>query len=330
MSTSGLRDAVAAALQKRAAAGLGDAGTTAYRLVHREHDGLPGWTADRLGSAVYLTYREPGAATPRALDAWASALGDALPLDALVVRWDAPANQGEVEASERERVDARVTELGLAPAASTVEAIESGLRYEFAFDRGRSHGLFFDMRVPRRDLRARWTNGRVLNLFAYTCGFGVALSPACEVVNVDVSRAYLDWGARNYACNGFDAPASSFIKKDAFAYLEVAAKVGNRFDAIVLDPPAFSRGKKGKARRFRLEKDLERLLEPAFAALEPHGELFVAANVDGWPRWDFEKRIKRAAAALGRRIVRTWDADADYPAPREAYHLKTALVGAKP
>ena len=329
MSAPLSRRAILDAVARRKEAGLGCADTTAYRLVHREHDALAGWTADRIGEVVYLTYRARGAATPAALDLWASALGEVLALGALVVRWDAPANQGEVEAVEREQVDAHVDALGLAPTTARAEALESGLRYAFAFDRGRSHGLFFDMREPRRDLRARWSGGRVLNLFSYTCGFGVALGARCDVVNVDVSRAYLDWGAENYALNGLDAPASAFVKKDAFDYLRVAAKVGNRFDAIVLDPPAFSRGKRGKARRFRLEKDLEQLLEPALAALTPEGELFVAANVDGWPRWAFDKRVARAAEAHGRRVVRGWDAAADYPAPREAYHLKTALISGR-
>lgn len=326
MTPATLRERVADAARRRTDAGLGEA-TTAYRLVHRDGDHLPGLTVDRLGDVAWIVFRDPAHAVPAALDALIDGLRDAdVPVNAAVARYDRPANQGDDPTGAEDAANAALAAAGLAPDADHVVASENGLRYRFAFETGLSHGLFFDMRDVRADLAERWQGRKVLNTFAYTCGFGVALAGVNEVCNVDTAKKYLAWGQENYALNGLEAPAGAFVAKDAFAYLEVAVKVGNRFDAIVLDPPTFSRGKKGKARRFRIVDDLDALATLALDALTPEGELFVSTNAEALDSDAFAARVRRAADARGRRILRSWRPAVDHPTPG-AYHLKTALIG---
>ena len=81
-----------------------------------------------------------------------------------------------------------------------IEVLEHGVRYLVRADAGLSVGLFLDMREVRSWLRGNAADRRVLNLFAYTCSFGVnaALGRAARVLNLDLSRGYLDWGKTNY------------------------------------------------------------------------------------------------------------------------------------
>jgi 23S rRNA (cytosine1962-C5)-methyltransferase len=304
-----LREALDAAWWRRDHAGLG-VETTAYRVVHRQFDALAGLTIDRLGDVAWVVYRNAGYAASEAVEATVAALRPH-GIERFVWRYDRPGNQGDDPYESEANAEQTLQRLGVGFNAETTIATESGLRYEFASDRGLSHGLFFDMRDVRRDLRERWSGRRVLNLFAYTC---------------DVTKRYLEWGKRNFALNEMDAPATGFVAKDAFSYLEVAAKLGNRFDAIVLDPPTFSHGKKGKARRFSIPSDLDELMALALGALNPNGELFVGTNAAQLARDSFSRLCRDRASHVGRRVVQTWRPAPDFPVSPSEYHLKTALI----
>lgn len=313
------------AMERRRKAGLGGAATDAYRLVHARWDGLPELRIERLGAYALVKYRDDAWATPAAVDAIVDGLR-ACSIEGATFVYDAP-SKDRTPATDARDADlvARMEAAAFRPPEETV-ARENGRAFSLSARDGYSTGLFYDMRSPREDLAQRWSQRRVLNLFSYTCGFGVALAGHNDVVNVDTSRRILDWGARNYALNGLDAPRSAFVKKDAFAYLEVAAKVGNTFDAIVLDPPSYSAGKKGKARRFTLRTDFEPLVAAALSALSDDGELFVSTNWEGLDAAGFAEVVTRLAAPGGRRIVRTWEPGPDFPCSPAEYHLKTALV----
>ncbi len=316
---------IVAAYQRRRAA-LGD-DTTAYRLVHADGDGLPDLRIERVGPYALVKYRAERWAEPAAVEAIVAGL-KACGIAGATFVFDAPA---KAKTPAHEARNASITEAleaeGFRPPEGNITATENGRAYALSARDGYSAGLFFDMRECRRTLAERWTERSVLNLFAYTCGFGVALAEHNEVVNVDTSRRYLDWGRENYALNGLPTPSAAFVCKDAFGYLEVAAKVGNRFDAIVLDPPSFSTGKKRKARRFSLRADFEPLVQAALAALTPDGELFVSTNWEGLTEPEFTRKVGALARADGRRIVQSWGPAIDFPTPAGPYHLKTALVG---
>ncbi len=325
MTPTELDRLVAAAVARRADAGLPDADTDAFRLIHDTHDGLPGVMVDRFAGVDVLRLREP-----RWWHDGAHALVDALAAHGargVYVLVDEPRKH---DVREREALEARLNEgvaaRGLAAPADPFVIRESGRRYEVSVHQGFSQGLFLDMRGPRRDLAERWRGRRVANLFAYTCGFGVALSPDADVVNVDVSASYLEQGRRNYALNDLPVDDAAFVKRDAFEYLDFAVRRGIRWDAIVLDPPAYSRGKKGRARAFSLRTDLGDLVGLALDALADDGELFVSTNLASLAPAAFDRLAAARADARGRAVVQSWPPPPDFPAPAAEFHLKTALI----
>ena len=159
------------------------------------------------------------------------------------------------------------------------EVGEAGVRYGLDFAGGYSAGLFIDQRANRARLRAVKPK-RLLNTFAYTCSFSVAAALAgAETVSVDLSRKSLDRGAENFGLNGLDPSKEKghrFIADDVLDILPRLARKGELFDAIILDPPTFSRGNKG--RRFQVEKDFETLLQAALELAAPRARILLSTN----------------------------------------------------
>jgi 23S rRNA G2069 N7-methylase RlmK/C1962 C5-methylase RlmI len=138
-------------------------------------------------------------------------------------------------------------------------------------------GLFLDHRETRRMVGDRAAGKRLLNLFAYTCSFGVyaAARGASRVDNLDLSNTYLDWGRRNFTANGLDPEAHGFIKTDALQWL--SGQVRERYDLIVLDPPTFSNSKM-MADVLDTQRDHVRLINDCLRRLLPEGELYFSTN----------------------------------------------------
>jgi 23S rRNA (cytosine1962-C5)-methyltransferase len=155
-------------------------------------------------------------------------------------------------------------------------AHENGVAFGLDFSAGYSVGLFIDQRANRAFLRQCGAR-RVLNTFAYTCSFSVmaALSGA-TTVSVDLSRKSLTRGEENFRRNGLDPATHRFLHDDVLALLPRLERRGERFDAIVLDPPTFSRGEKG--RRFQVERDFEELLVAALRIAEPRARILLSTN----------------------------------------------------
>jgi 23S rRNA G2069 N7-methylase RlmK/C1962 C5-methylase RlmI len=237
-------------------------------------------------------------------------------------RKDTTRSHAELEQS----VNAELRALGLFPASEEWEILEHDRRFLVRCDAGFSYGLFLDMRPVRRDLSERWRDRKIANLFAYTCGFGVALSSDNEVWNVDVSKPYLEWGERNYAINPGLQPGK-FYRKDAFEFLEFAVERGFTYDAVILDPPVFSHGKKGVSRRFQIGDALEELVTLGLRALSDDGELFVSTNMESLPRKEFLRRVRATGEPLGYEHIKSWAPGPDYPVSENRFHLKTALLG---
>jgi 23S rRNA (cytosine1962-C5)-methyltransferase len=162
-------------------------------------------------------------------------------------------------------------------------AQERGMRFEIRPANGLSVGLYVDAADARAWVRAHAAGKTVLNLFSYTCGFGVAamLGGAVRVANVDRSRKVLDWGERNYALNALKPNRRDFISGDAFEWLKRLKKKGERFDLVVLDPPSFATAERS---RFSAATDYPKLLRDA-AALG--GTVLACCNLEDAPmdRW---------------------------------------------
>ncbi len=183
------------------------------------------------------------------------------------------------------------------PAAEEFAALENQIRFLIRPFDGASVGLFLDARDNRRLLRDMADGCRVLNTFAYTCGFSVAatLGGAISTVNIDVSKRYLEWGKRNFAANELPLDEHLFYCCDVFDGFRRLAKQNQKFEIVILDPPTFGRVKGGNP--FVFEKDLPHLIAATFESLVPGGRILLSTN----HRRTTLKRLEAAIAAAAPR-----------------------------
>lgn len=153
---------------------------------------------------------------------------------------------------------------------------EAGLRYGLDFAAGYSVGLFLDQRANRQFLRAAAPR-RVLNTFAYTCSFSVAAaSGGAKTVSIDLSAKSIGRGKANFALNALSTEGHRFLADDALEVMPRLIRKMELFDAIILDPPTFSRGAKGK--KFQVEKNLGDLLHFALNLAAPRAKILLSTN----------------------------------------------------
>ena len=101
---------------------------------------------------------------------------------------------------------------------------------------------------------------KVLNLFAYTGAASVAaLYAGAEVTHVDSSKGMVDWAKENVKLNGFQDKKIRYLVDDVVKFVKREVRRGNKYDAIIMDPPSFGRGSKGEV--WNVENDLENLIK---------------------------------------------------------------------
>ncbi len=183
---------------------------------------------------------------------------------------------------------------GDATAGLETEVNEAGVRYGLDFAAGYSAGFFIDQRENRAQLR-RLAPRRLLNTFAYTCSFSVvgALAGA-ETVSVDLSRRSLTRGEQNFTRNGLDPRGGGhrFIADDVLAVLPRLARRGEKFDAMVLDPPTFSRNQAGEP--WQVQRDFEKLVALALDVAAPRAHLLLSVNHSALRAIDLEQYARAA------------------------------------
>jgi 23S rRNA (cytosine1962-C5)-methyltransferase len=179
------------------------------------------------------------------------------------------------------------------------EVGEAGVRFGLDFAGGYSAGLFIDQRANRAHLRALRPK-RLLNTFAYTCSFSVvAALGGAETVSADLSRRSLTRGEGNFQRNGLDSKAGHrFIADDVLAVLPRLARRGEMFDAIILDPPTFSRNQAGAA--FQVQRDFERLVTLALEVAAPGAKILLSVNHSAMRVADLEGAARAALKLAGR------------------------------
>ena len=237
-------------------------GTDAYRLCTIED----GWV-ERFGSDVLLSFKRVLARERllEELQTWADWV------DVHVRRVFARFIPRE---SERREPPALV--VGDPGESLQTVATERYLRFGLDFGTGYSPGLFLDQRENRRYVR-HIAPRRLLNCFAYTCSFSVcAACNGASTVNIDLSKKSLTRGRENFALNNLSMVDHQFITDDVQSVLPRLARRGEKFDAIILDPPTFSRSPGGK--RFQVQHDFESLLISALAVAERDAHVLVATN----------------------------------------------------
>jgi 23S rRNA (cytosine1962-C5)-methyltransferase len=236
------------------------------RLVHGEADGLPGLIVDRYGDLLSAQFLAAGT------ERWKAVIADAL----LAVT-----GLGRLY----ERSDSGVRQLeGLPPVTgwlrgsggTALEIREHAIRLSLDVAEGHKTGFYLD----QRDNRARFVDAvrqygiqRVFNAYGYTGGFTVAaLAGGAErVMTVDSSAPALERAVANVALNGFESGRHEALDADVNQTLRRLLAAGERFDAIVLDPPKFAPSAAHAERAARAYKDINRL---AFKLLPSGGLLF--------------------------------------------------------
>ncbi|MBM7335266.1 class I SAM-dependent rRNA methyltransferase [Alloalcanivorax marinus] len=206
-----------------------------YRLVHGEADGLPGLVVDRYDDTLVL---QAGTAGMEAhLDTVVSALDAVLSPTNIVVR-----NEAGVRELEDLPLYTRALK-GDVPESVTLS--ENGGRFTAPLREGQKTGWFFDHRAARARMAPLARDARVLDVFAYCGGWGVqaALAGAREVTGVDSSGLALDYMHRNAELNGVGDRLRT-LEGDAVAAMKELIADGEKFDLVILDPPAFIKRRK--------------------------------------------------------------------------------------
>ncbi len=210
-----------------------------YRLVFGESDGLPGLTVDRFGDVVVAQTTTAG------MERLKDAITDAL-VKVLAPRQLWWKNDASVRAMEHlpEYADLGHGE----PADAPMLVREAGLTFEADPVGGQKTGWFYDQRHNRDHLAPLVKGKRVLDMFSYLGGWGLraAAAGASEVVCVDASQAAVDAIARNAERNGM-ADRVTAVRADGFEYLKAQREARERYDVVVIDPPAFVKRKKDLA-----------------------------------------------------------------------------------
>jgi len=300
----------------------------AHRLVFSEADGLPGIIADRYNDLVLVQLLTQGTAqddvravVADALRAGLSPKGEPLtvwerpdprireleqleppPVGPLFTTADSVAPEG---LSFRSTAEKGFSHQLLAPA--TTEFRLNGLRFGYDATAGQKTGAFLDQRLnyaaAAKAVAASGRCARALDVCTYQGGFALHLAQVCgAVTGVDASRAALEAADRNLMLNPklTKRSAVDWVEADAFEYLRhLDTGGGERFDAVVLDPPAFAKSKRAAEGALRGYKELNLR---AMRLLAPGGTLVTCSCSHHVSLADFTEIVAAAAVDAGRRV----------------------------
>ena len=134
--------------------------------------------------------------------------------------------------------------------------LENGIKIRLNLQSNQNNGYFADMKNGRTFVKENAKDKRVLNLFAYTCGFSLAakMGGAYEVVNVDMSKGALKTGMANHSLNKLDQRGTSFLPYNILKSFSALKRKGP-YDMIIIDPPSFQKGS------FEATKDYEKIIK---------------------------------------------------------------------
>ena len=265
--------------------------TNAFRLVHGEGDGLPGLVIDVYDRTAVMQAHSVGMHVSR------HEIADALAevLDGVVENiYYKSENTLAYKASE----DGGNGFLKGGLATADDIAVENGLRFHVDWLGGQKTGFFVDQR-ENRALLERYSHGRkVLNMFCYTGGFSFyAMRGGAELVHsVDSSSRAIDITRANVELNFPGDSRHEAYAEDAFKYLD---RMGDQYDLIILDPPAFAKHK--DALRNALI-GYRKLNAKAFEKIRPGGILFTFSCSQVVTKDNFRTAVFTAAAMSGRRV----------------------------
>ncbi len=285
------------------------AGTTGYRLVNGENDGLPGIRIDWWSHYAVVALDSPSlAGLLPALVEWLQVEREPRGIY-LVWRPDPRDDRDFSTASQATGLIA-----GHAPAGD-IAVLEGDTRVDVRLPDAPDVGLYCDMRAVRTWLADYWGGASVLNLFAFTGVFSVAAARggATDVVSVDLSAAALERATHNFRVNNLDPDRYEFLAEDAFKVLDRYRRTGEGFDRVILDPPAFSRGPSGI---WSGQKDWPRLAAAAARVTNAGGWVIAACNQGEISPREFRGLVAQGFERAGRsaQLLASLGQSPDFPA----------------
>lgn len=273
--------------------------TTAFRLFSEEGDGFAGLAIDVYGEHLVVHLHDPALGEDRILEQLGSlgARGIYVKRRPRMARDLAATDVADLAPPAPVRGE---------PAPDELIVREHGMPFLVRLGDGLSTGLFLDQRENRGRVRAMSSGKRVLNLFAYTCGFTVAavVGGAAETLSIDASQRALDRGRANLALSGFAGAEHRLVSDDAFDALARLRKRGERFDLVCVDPPTFSTTKRS---RWTSGKDWARLAEAVLGVLAEGGAMIATSNDRRMTQGAFRKHVRDGSTRAGVPLERLVD-----------------------
>ncbi len=288
--------------------------TNAYRVFHAEGDFLPGLVVDRYGTGLVVQLSVLGLEPFR--EDIAESLSAMMKPSFLYERSEGHSRSEEGLAASQGLLRGSLPE--------SLVIVEDGMRFAVDVTTGQKTGFFLDQRDNRRLVRDTSKGKKVLNCFGYTGAFSVAAvaGGALRTVTVDSSAPALEAARENFRLNGIDAGQHDFIRANV---MELLRKPGEKYDFIILDPPAFAKHQNAVQAAFHGYKDVNL---HAIKAVVPGGLLLTcscSAHVDAAL---FQKIVFTAAADAGRnvQIIRKMAQPVDHPV--NLFHPETEYLKA--
>jgi 23S rRNA (cytosine1962-C5)-methyltransferase len=280
---------------------LESAETDAFRIINGENDLLPGLIVDKYADYLVVQFHTAG------IESWKEKI--ITTLEKIVVpkgiyeRSDVAVRRFDHLSSVQGVLS------GVVPELITIR--ENGLQFLVDVKHGQKTGFFLDQRDKRRAFTKYTKDASVLNCFSYTGGFSVyALAGgANKVMSIDSSQAAIDLARENIKLNGFDADKCQFISEDVKVYLRNNSE---RFDAIVLDPPAFVKDRKKKKEGIEGYKSINAM---AMRALRERGILVTCSCSNHLSLEEFRFLLSEAGGKVRRgfKILETYTHGIDHP-----------------
>ena len=295
---------LAVAKDLRVALGLiGNPQNNTYRLVHGEGDNLPGLIIDVYNHTAVMQAHSAGMHVYRMeiADALSEVMGDVI--ENIYYK---------SETTLPFKADLLSTENGFIKGGSPENvAMENGLKFHVDWLKGQKTGFFVDQR-ENRHLLERYAKGRnVLNMFCYTGGFSFyAMRGGANLVHsVDSSAKAIDLTNENVELNFPGDARHKAYAEDAFKYLD---RMGDQYDLIILDPPAFAKHRDALRNALR---GYTKLNAKAFEKIRPGGILFTFSCSQVVNKENFRNAVFTAAAQSGRsvRILHQLTQPGDHP-----------------
>jgi 23S rRNA (cytosine1962-C5)-methyltransferase len=277
---------------------------SAYRLLHSEADGIPGLVADRYED--YFVLQVGSAAVEQRLGSLVTTLEDLFSPAGILLRGDSVARKREGLTNKVEVLSGEVPD--------SVVVHEGPVRYRAELRGGQKTGGFLDQRenhLAAARYVERCSEARVLDVFSYAGGFALHAARVAETVEaVDASEPALRAARENAELNGLSN--ITFNRANAFDALRERSDAGTRYDAVILDPPAFAKMKRDLSGARRAYKEINLR---AIKLLTPGGTLVTCSCSYHFSRELMEDTLRSAAADAGRTVrVREWRGQAlDHP-----------------